>query len=275
VPDAALLETHAIEQAAARRRGRPALVVGGVLPKQPRNDRLFDRLIRETALGETLAGSSVIERTGDTAKGQDLACASTLNLSAPRKRVKEIGGFVLSPGGASGYEDVELAFGLSRRFGMCVLHCPDARVEHDHRVEPDELLSREYMLGFAAPSFARLQPECCRAMFGRDVLAPQEIYYAREYVTRECGHAARLRESLEKLAMMPAALLDGDRGGVLRRCFSEQYLPLKRWAWRAGLIDALAGRAANPLRTREPMAEAGKRAEFEAPCAGAARSRAA
>jgi hypothetical protein len=141
-----------------------------------------------------------------------------------------------------GYEDDELAYKLAQRYHSPVLYRPQALVWHDHRITAQEYLEREFKLGYAALGFAKTSPECARAMFNRDVHAPPELSYSREFVVRERGTAARVRGSFEKLHQMPATLLDGEHGGALRAVLYEQHLILKRWMWRSGLIAACEGR---------------------------------
>src|SRR6185503_17009447 len=90
-----------------------------------------------------------------------------LNFSAPMQAVRAVGGFTAFPM-AYGYDDIELAFRLQRRFEMPVLYRPGALAEHDHRYLPEDVLRRERQLGQAAWRFAGLNPEFARTVFGRD-----------------------------------------------------------------------------------------------------------
>ena len=41
-------------------------------------------------------------------------------------------------------------------------------------------------------------------------------------------------------------VIDGPSGAMLRRTLYQWHLPLKRWCWRAGLLEAAEGRAMHP-----------------------------
>jgi hypothetical protein len=122
-----------------------------------------------------------------------------------------------------------------------VLYCSEAVARHDHRMEPDAYLEREYKLGYAAWGFAAESPECALATFGREVRSEQEIAYSREYVERERPLAERVRATFLELASLPADAAPErvhPAGQTMITALYQQHLPLKRWQWRRGLLDA-------------------------------------
>jgi hypothetical protein len=100
------------------------------------------------------------------------------------------------------------------------------------------LVFRRRLLGRTAFGVAQRSPEFARAIFGRDIAAPAEISYSREYVDRERALAGRLRETFLTTAHMPADA--GESSEKLRLAY-EHHLPLKRGHWRVGLLRAVDG----------------------------------
>ncbi len=239
VPDAGLLAAHLAAQREARAAGRPALVVGAAPWREHEPDRLFDRLIRETSMVFFYDRMDAMLHSGEAGRDHDWGFrhAWMLNLSAPASLVREAGGIAEFPD-TYGYEDDELAWRLSRRFGTRVLYRPEAVAVHDHRMDPDDYLRREHRLGHAAWGFARAAPECAVAMFGRDVASAEEVEYSRQFVRRERATAERLEVSFRGLADLPAEAAFGPHAAALVRLAYEQHLLLKRWHWRSGLLAA-------------------------------------
>jgi len=182
-----------------------------------------------------------------------------LNFSAPMGAVKEVGGFQFFPF-TYGYDDIELAFKLQRRFGMPVLFRPEAVAVHDHRYFARDILRREYQLGRAAWLFARENPEFGLAVFGRDITIPQEISYSREHLERERVHATRLEDGFLLLDDLPAGAVDGEYAPQLIMLIYQQHVALKRYVWRQGLVAAAAGGPAayEPLVSRRCGSEDGR-----------------
>lgn len=240
VPGPGHLAAHARAQAEAA--NAPALVIGACPWRVTRPDSLFSRLVRETSM---VFFFDVMEQETDLGRDWGFRHAWLLNLSVPAALVREVGGFTVFPS-TYGYEDDELAFRLQKGFGTRVLYRPAARAEHDHAMTPGEYLSREYKLGYAAAGFARTTPECAGALFGRDVLAAGEIAYCREFTGRELPLARRLHPEFLRLAEAGPEVIDGPSGAMLRRTLYQWHLPLKRWCWRAGLLEAAEGRAMHP-----------------------------
>lgn len=250
VPTGTLAEIHLHEQAEAKRRGRPALIVGSSPWKRYTNERLFDRLVRETSMVFFYDTMDTPEALSQPMKDWGFRHAWSLNLSGPMDQIKAAGGFTVFPQPFYGYEDIELAHRLAGKFQTPVLYRPAARVEHDHRMSPDEYLTREYTIGHEALTFARMRPACGLALFGRDVTSQDEAEYSRLYVQRERAMVQNLRSTFDQMAMLPPELFTGESGATLRRLCYQQHLPLKRWAWRAGLLDAFERKALVPANAQ-------------------------
>lgn len=248
LPEPGFLEAHlrAHEQARAERR---VVVISGASPwvvHQP--DRLFDRLVRETSMVFFYNGMDTPESLAQPDKDWGFRHAWGLNMSMPTQAVREVGNFTVFPAWY-GYEDNEIAFKLKERFSAPVLYRPDARLWHDHRMEPDAYLTREFSLGYAAFGVAQTSPAFARATFGRAVNEAPELSYSREFVRRERTGAARALPTFRALTQLPPSLLDGPAGATLRDALYQQHLLLKRWMWRAGLIAAAENR---PMQVEWP-----------------------
>lgn len=246
VPSGTLVEVHAHEQDEAHRRGRPALVVGSSPWKRFSNERLFDRLIRETSMVFFYDRMDTPEGLSQPMKDWGFRHAWSLNLSGPLDMILSAGGFTVFPQPFYGYEDIELAYRMAQKHAAPVFYRPAARVEHDHRMDPCEYLGREYTLGYESLTFARMRPACSLALFGRDITGREEAEYCRMHVERERTTMVRLKASLEQMGLMSPDILSGESGATLRRLLYEHHLPLKRWAWRAGLLDAFECKALEP-----------------------------
>ncbi|MBX3358387.1 MAG: glycosyltransferase [Phycisphaeraceae bacterium] len=230
----------------------PATVVGDSpwVRLRGEDDTLLDRLVRETSMiffHDQMPGSHAwrerhgVDAASDPERDWGFRHAFGLNVSYPLDRVREAGCFTVYPE-KYGYEDIEIAFRLHARFGMPVLFRPAARVWHDHHQSTQGYLAREHALGLAAWGFARMSPDCARATFGRDITAPAEVEYSRQFVEREAGAAARVRETFASLATTPAATLppsgDSPAARTLIDAIYQQHLLLKRWQWRRGFLEA-------------------------------------
>lgn len=242
------LDAHLKAQREAQKSTPAGAMVLGDTPwvvAQP--DRLFDRLVRETSMvffyDQMPGASDALGQTEayDPSIDWGFRHAWNLNLSAPASAVRSVGGFYRDETNLYGYEDLELAWKLTRSLGMPVLFRPDARGSHDHRYEPEGYLARERRLGHAAFGFALACPDCARATFGRDVAANEEVAYCGEFLTREARAASRLSESFRALAAVPATAVSGAYERTLVRTIYEQHLLLKRYSWRQGLMAAASG----------------------------------
>jgi GT2 family glycosyltransferase len=249
LPAPDLLHHHAA--AHARDEREQAMFVGRApwRTPAPAEDTFFDRLVRETSLifFYDRMDAALSEATRDADAGAVVRArrrdwgfrhAWTLNFSMPRVLFDRCGGFdarLRFPA----YEDLEMArrataFGTGGT-AVPVRYVPDAVVVHDHRLTPRQYLSRERMLGKAAYDLARAVPDCAREVFGRDILSRGELAYAQEFCDREHGSIERVRATFLAHETVPASA--GDTPGMLHLAY-EHHLPLKRWEWRQGLLDA-------------------------------------
>ena len=242
LPRPEFLDVHCAEQRRADEVGRPAIVVG-LSPWAPGGaDSLFDRLIRETSM------VFFYDRMHDADSERDWGFrhAWGLNVSMPARAVCGIGGWTVFPL-EYGYDDLEIAWRLRKRFGMRVLYRPSALAPHDHRYAPRDYLEREFRLGRSAWLFARRSPDFAADVFGRDISSRDEVEYGRAFVRRERPIAARALKTFERLAGLPASAVDGPHAEALVNLIYEQHLPLKRWMWRAGILAAATGRPADEV----------------------------
>ncbi len=254
MPGPHLVEVHAREQQAAVARGHPALITGYSPFRTHPDDTLFDRMVRETSLiffydqmlshaltrsrAHHLTPSALHPFTPSPHHDWGFRHCWGLNFSAPLEMVRDAGGFTAIPG-AYGYDDLELAWRLRERFGTPVFFRPQARGDHDHRYTPREVLDRERRLGHAAWHFADANPTFCLEVFHRDIRGDGELSRSRELVARDAQLAADLGCSFLALADMKARPSEGDAPAVARRTY-ERHLPLKRWHWHRGLLEAAA-----------------------------------
>lgn len=155
-----------------------------------------------------------------------------LNMSFPRRLALDLGGFH-DLRNTYGYEDPEIAFRLERA-GCELWHDPNAIVHHQHRYRPESVMKREYLLGRTAFAYASASPGFARDLFGRDILAQDELDFSRETLHRERRDAARIERSFIKLATLPS---DAASDEVLQ-ILAEHWVLLKRLLWRWGLVDA-------------------------------------
>ncbi len=234
VPAPDLLERHLCAQRALQREGRGAMVLGSAPFSIGPDDRLFDRLVRETSM--VFFYNRMNGRDPD--KDWGFRHAWTLNLSVPAELVRDVGGFCGSLPGAA-YEDIELAWRLRERSGAPVLYRPEASAIHEHWYEPAGYLRREESLGRDALALALANPGCALELFGRDITSEHELAYSGEYVRRERTTCDRLRETFESWARMPA---DGAPAALIGALY-EHHLALKRWHWRAGHLEGARARA--------------------------------
>ena len=239
-PEPMLVAAHVRAQASLSTPSQPTIVVGDSPWIESDPDRLFDRLVRDTSM--VFFYDQMRDAPDALDRDWGFRHAWMLNLSIPRRAVEAVGGLTEFPS-TYGYEDDELAWRLAQRFGSEVRYRPDAVAWHDHRYEPMEYLTREYRLGYAALGFAAMAPECARALFKRDLLSPAERAYTEAFVEREQSGAQRALGSFLQTASMPGAFVDGPFSRELLDVCYSQHLPLKRWCWRSGLLDALRGEA--------------------------------
>lgn len=242
LPEPDLLTSHV--RAHRSRERKRAMVLGAapwVVPGAGA-DTVFDKLVRETSMVFFYDRMHEALARGEAGPEHDWGFrhAWTLNLSLPRQEFERVGGFDERLTFAC-YEDLEFARRVHSGGGVPVLYRPDCVVHHDHRITPDSYLARERLMGRAALQLAAAAPECAREIFGRDIASREELEYSREFIRREQTLADRLAASFSGLAMLPAASIDGPHAATMLRALYEHHLLLKRWMWRAGLVEASGG----------------------------------
>lgn len=245
VPSPGFVSAHVREHGAAAAQGWSVLVSGASPFVMHADDTVLDRLMRETSM--VFFHDVMTRYSAPDAREKDWGFRHCygLNFSAPMEQIRELGGFTVLPT-IYGYEDIECAFRVKQRFGSPVLYRPEALAWHDHRMSVKEYAAREHKLGNAALGFARTCPECALATFGRDISSERELEYSREFVQRERGMAMAAWETFQEFENLPASVLDGPHAESLRSAMYQQHLPLKRWLWRRGLIEAFERQPATP-----------------------------
>lgn len=237
-PEHTLVAAHLSAQKERSRSRRPMIVVGDSPWIVHEPDRMFDLVLRESSM--VFFHDRMRNAEDALTRDWGFRHAWMLNLSIPTWAVREVGGLSEFPS-TYGYEDDDLAWRLHERFGSPVRYRPDAMAWHDHRYEPMGYLEREYRLGYAALGFARQAPQCAGEMFGRDLLDPKEHEYTKWFVESERSGAQRAMGPFVQLTQMPATFADGPFARELIDVCYSQHLPLKRWCWRSGLLDAVEG----------------------------------
>lgn len=246
-PEHSLVAAHLAAQKEMSHDRRPTIVIGDAPFIVHVPDRMFDLVLRESSM--VFFYDRMRTAPDALTRNWGFRHAWMLNLSIPTWAVREVGGLA-EFASTYGYEDDELAWRLREQFGAQVRFRPDAVAWHDHRYDPIGYLEREYRLGYAALGFAERAPECAREMFGRDLLDVGEHEYTRLFVERERTGAQRALGPFTQLTQMPADFAEGPFSQELIEVCYSQHLPLKRWCWRSGLLDAIAGAEA---RERAPQ----------------------
>lgn len=257
IPESGLLEGHLAAQHRAARACVPALVVGDSPWVVHEDDTVIDRMIRETSMiffYHRMKGS-------DPDYDWGFRHAWLLNLSCASGLMWAAGGLTVFPC-SYGYEDDEFAYRAVKAFGARVLYAEQATARHDHRIPARSYLEREYRLGYAAFGFAARTPECARAMFRRDVLSEEEVSRSRE----RAAMAAHLLPILDWFLS-----LDSRAGAEVTQqdiaAFYERHLPLKRWAWHVGFVEAIDGRPMDAASFLARQLAALVRGSFSTRCA--------
>lgn len=234
VPD--FLKIHVQAHADRKAKGKGEAIIVGASPYCRReNETLLDRLVRSTSIVFFYTAMECAPLDPDRDWG--FRHCFGLNFSANLAMVREVGGFFARPH-LYGYDDIELGFRLGDRFALPVLYRPEAFAPHDHFYKPMDLIEREHKLGVSAWHFARANPDFAKACFGRDVSQSDEVAYSRAFVARELPGADRLRETFFELSNIPGTAVDGDHSRKLLQMVQQQFLLLKRWTWRKGLLEA-------------------------------------
>lgn len=245
IPTPGFLASHIEAHEDAAERGineSRGVVVSGYSPWiVQQNDSLFDLLIRSSPMIFFLQEWDSEKSPKDPDRDWGFRHCYGLNFSAPMELVRSLGGFTVFPGWY-GYEDIEMGFRLKERFGCPNLFRREAMAPHDHRVKPMEYLAREYTLGYTAWGFAGASPACAQAIFRRDIRCAAEIAYCAEFVRREREFACTIARRFISLTDIPADPTHEREKPAFLELLYQNHLPLKRWCWRRGLIDAAAGR---------------------------------
>ena len=162
----------------------------------------------------------------------DFRHAWNLNLSVDRQLLAALDGPFASSLRPYMYEDIESAY---RMIGdrSEVYYAPAARAVHNHRHTFDQYLQREAMLGVMAPQLFAVNPACFHAVFRQNLDALVEL--ARYAVRIDAPDEGRSLRHLRDLAARPASGSSHDPD-----TFYVAHLPLKRRAFRVGLLAAVA-----------------------------------
>lgn len=227
----------------------PAIIAGDSPWKIHAPDSTFAQMLRETSM---VFFHHRMRQDPDPARDWGYRHAWLLNLSIPTEAVKAVDGLKVIQR-TYGRDDDELAFRITRQLGLPVLFRPQALVTHDHAMTPRAYLRREYELGYGAPSFALGSPECAADLFKRNVLCAAERNDAKDLL------ASQREEATEQLAWFVALAQQAPQGrgptlGATLEALYQRHIPLKRWMWRRGLVDALDGRTLSPDVALEQLA---------------------
>lgn len=233
VPEPDFVARHLAAHGEVQRHEQSVVIVGHSPFVEYPNPSLLNVLVAETSM------VFFFDVMDDTHPDHDWGYRHCfgLNFSAPLQAVVDAGG-VRDVRDTYGYDDIELAY----RLGLPVLYRPDARAPHDHRYRPIDLLCREFSLGAAAVRYAQVNPGFARAVFHRDILDPREAAYALAYVDQERRTAERVERTFLNLADIPASTISGVARRTTLRVISQQFLLLKRYVWRQGLLAELVQR---------------------------------
>lgn len=191
VPGPRLIDHHR----AAHRDGAPKLVLGDAPFAIPSDDRVLDRMTRETALLFFYSDMNGVERDRDWG----FRHAWTLNLSVPRSICADFDDRLTHPM----FDDLEWAFRVTTEHRAPVLYRPEASTTHHHRYEPGQVLTREALLGHQALALHRVNAACATAVFGdRFDGSPQSIEDARALLTESAADEyARFEAAAREPAM--------------------------------------------------------------------------
>jgi hypothetical protein len=156
VPAPDLLERHA-----GAAEGREAMVVGLAEWAVREDDRVIDRVVRETSMVffyDRMAGGSPDRDWG-------ARHAWTLNLGVPRAICERFDERLRQPM----FDDLEWARRIADRHGAPVLYRPGAVVVHHHWYTAVDLLLREVLLGHQIPTLDAVAPGFVEGMFGGEL----------------------------------------------------------------------------------------------------------
>ncbi|MBN1345218.1 MAG: glycosyltransferase [Phycisphaerae bacterium] len=223
--------------AAHERLDRPAMVLGKMIWRTYPDETLFDRMVQTTSMVFFYDRMTPREWYG-------FRHAWNLNLSLRRRYLKTLR-FEdrLEP---VNFDDLELAFRLERQFDLGVWYEPEAVCVHDHRYTLEGYLRREALLGRVSTLLWRYDPDCYRAIYGAD-LDEAYIEYCRRFLKTEGRFEDERIARLQALVSRPSrevATSDATLAELVQALY-DGHVPLKRLAFRRGLLDAVSGNRAH------------------------------
>ncbi len=225
-----LVEAHL----AAHASGGPAMVLGAASWGVAADDRVIDRLVRETSW------IFFYDRMTNTDPGRDWGFrhAWTLNLSVPRACCVPFEPRLRHPM----LDDLEWAW----RVNLPVLYRPAAEVVHEHRYTARALLRREALLGHQAACLHGINPLCAREVFGQRFLTEDSrVRGALEAMPSVIDPAAEEYRDFERIAGMRADSFAG---------ISDLFDACRGWREAARLIGSV--HAAERRSAEEAMRDA-------------------
>ncbi len=222
VPSPGLIDHHR----AAHHEGAARLVLGEAPFAVPRDDRVLDRMTRETALLFFYSDMNTVERDRDWG----FRHAWTLNLSVPRAMCVPFDDRLRFPM----FDDLEWAYRVTTEHAATVVYRPEASVTHHHRYAPANILAREALLGHQALALHRANPACATAVFGdRFDGSAQSMEDARALLTES---AASEYAHFEEMAVEPALSVN----------VHDLFARARSWRMAARAAGFLAGVAGRP-----------------------------
>lgn len=219
-----LIESH---MEGHRHPGGARVIAGRALWKPIADPSLFDRIVQ---------GSDMVFFTQDDRRRVvDYRNCFGLNMSFPRELAIESGG-IADVTEFYGYEDIELAWRMSRAGAECMYE-PCAVVTHDHRYAPRDVHRREYLLGRAAYAFAHANPSFAKELLRSDLRELDTIERLATAIELSWRDAVRIERTFISLDQLPAEAVSEELLAVL----AEHWVLLKRLLWRWGVLDASRG----------------------------------
>lgn len=208
---------------------RPGLVLGRCDWPRYADETVFDRMIHTTSM------LFFYDRM-EPHRWYGFRHAWTLNLSVARSHADAVR---FDERFRVYYEDLEWAWRLRERFGLAVWYEPAAGGVHHHRHTLEGYLAHERRMGRTARLLWEVNPACFREIFGAN-LDEDYIAYCRTYVDIEGRREEDMLASLRTVVARRPAELAADTNTLadLVTTFYFAHLPLKRLAFRRGLIEA-------------------------------------
>ena len=177
----------------------------------------------------------------------DFRHAWNLNLSVRRECVEGLDGPYVELLRPVYYDDVEMAFRLMGREPRVYFH-PAAKAVHNHRYTPVSYFLREALLGVMAIELNQVNPDCFKGIFSGPF--DRLVAHAREGMVLDVPDRQRVLARWVDLVAEPCP---GEANQELIDALYLAHLPLKRRAFRCGLIAAL-NQSETPWRERLALA---------------------